>query len=315
MEDLLGGGIKRTQIDNYENYKDVIGNMICCVCLHVVFNPVECYKCETVICEDCQQIILIAGRKCVTNKCEGNFRKANKFVREVLSNLIITCDWCNKKGILYKDHSKHLEICEGYLSSTRNQLFRTLTEKDEKAMELQKEVDNLKRTIKMTTPLKTRDPYSGMSKETLRNSLMTFSLSVTQKMELYNSCVDGKLNDFKNLVLNKKYPVLEEVSAHGYYWTPLHYGMHYGQFEIVKFISEILKKNNQLDAAMRLESNDNRCPILCLLRSNSLTLERKKELLIQFLMLYPNISLSTDVKKEARARDMEGIIKKYSKAA
>lgn len=314
MEDLLGGGIKISQINNYNMYKDVIANMICCVCLHVVCRPVECKLCETVICEDCQQIILIAGKKCVTHNCNGDFRKANKFVREMLSNLVINCEFCGKKQILYKDHATHLENCDGYLSSVRHQLFRSVREKDDKVIELQKnllkEVEALnksKNTVKYT------DPYLQLNKEALRKALMTFNLSVGDKMELYNSCVEGRLNDFKHLVQVKKFNVLEEVSAHSYYWTPLHYAMHYGQWDLIKFICDHLKNSNQFDGAMRLESNDNRCPLLCLLRSNNLTLDKKKDFLTKFLTSYPTTVISPDVKKEIKARDLESIVKKYSK--
>ena len=149
-----------------------------------------------------------------------------------------------------------------------------------------------------------------MNKDSLRNSLITFNLSVTQKMEMYNACVEGRLTEFKNLVQISKYPVLEEVSAHNYYWTPLHYAMHYGQVEIIKFIFEHLRKQGKLDAAMRLESNDGRCPILCLLRSNNLNIDKKKEILNTVLSLH-NFSMSPEAKKEAKNRDMENLLKKF----
>jgi len=121
------------------------------------------------------------------------------------------------------------------------------------------------------------------------------------------------LKNSKNLVVSKKYPMLEEVSAHNYYWTPLHYAMHYGQIEIIKFLIEQLKGKGIIESAMKLESNDGRCPLLCLLRSNSINVDKKKEILTKFLQLYPNTFLSNDVRKEARSRDMDGILKKFGK--
>jgi len=40
---------------------------------------------------------------------------------------------------------------------------------------------------------------------------------------------------------------------------------------------------------------------------------KKKEILTKFLQLYPNTFLSNDVRKEARSRDMDGILKKFGK--
>jgi hypothetical protein len=308
MEELLGSGIKINQISNYINYQEITGSMLCCVCMNVVLNPVECTLCETILCEDCLVIIQIAGKKCPTNKCEGKIEKANKFVREVLSNLLINCEYCRQQKILYKDFSNHLDkVCSVYKASTREKLFKSIKEKDEKINELQKEFDSLKSKTSLNVPT---EDYSGYSKDSLRSALLTFNLNVNQKMELYNTCVEGKITEFKNLVMLKKYPILEEVSAHNYFWTPLHYAMHYGQLEIIKFIFEYLRKQNKLEAAMKLESNDGRCPILCLLRSNNLNLDKKKELLNHILAMQ-NFQLSPDAKKEAKNRDMESILKKY----
>jgi hypothetical protein len=308
MEELLGSGIKINQISNYSSYMEILESMLCCVCMNVVLNPVECTLCETIICEDCLVIIQIAGKNCVTSKCNGKIEKANKFVREVLSNLLINCEYCHQQKILYKDFSNHLDkLCSVYKASTREKLFKGIKERDEKINEIQKELDSLRVTNNSTV---TGEDFSGYSKDSLRSALLSFNLSVSQKMELYNTCVEGKLNDFRNLVLVKKYPMLEEVSAHNYFWTPLHYAMHYGQLEIIKFIFEQLKKQNKLDAALRLESNDGRCPILCLLRSNNLNLDKKKELLNGILSMH-NFPLSAEAKKEAKNRDMESILKKY----
>jgi hypothetical protein len=86
--------------------------------------------------------------------------------------------------------------------------------------------------------------------------------------------------------------------------------MHYGQTEVIKFIFEYLKKLGKLDGAMRLESNDGRCPVLCLLRSNNLSVDKKKEILTAVLNIY-NFPLSAEAKKEAKNRDMDSLLKKF----
>jgi hypothetical protein len=307
-DNLLGSGIKISQIANLDEYQAIIEDMICCVCMNVILNPVECTNCDTLICEDCLIIINIAGKKCVTSKCQGKMQKANKFVREILGNLQINCEYCKKTKILYKDFESHLDkVCPIYQESMREKLFNTIKKQDDTINKLQKELDSAKNIIPTAD---NTNIYANMSKEALRSALITFNLQVNQKMELYNSCVEGRLVDFKNLILVKKYPVLEEVSAHNYFWTPLHYAMHYGQTEIIKFMFEHLKKLGKLDAALRLESNDGRCPMLCLLRSNNLSVDKKKDIVTTILTMH-NYALSNEAKKEAKNREMEGVLKKF----
>ena len=204
-------------------------------------------------------------------------------------------------------------ICEDCLNGEKIKLLKIIKEKDDKCYELQKDIENLKKANELMTPVIKKDPYIHLSKEALRNTLISFNLAVPNKMELYNSCVEGRLDDFKNLILNKKYSILEEVSAHNYYWTPFHYSMHYGQWEIIKFCCEYLRNSSKFEAALRIESNDGRCPILCLLRSNSLNLEKKTDVFNKFLAMYPYVQLSNEVKKEIKARGLENIVKKYHK--
>jgi len=149
------------------------------------------------------------------------------------------------------------------------------------------------------------------AKMALRNELITHALSNSQKMELYKSAIEGRLVDYKNFVLTKKYPILEEVSAQNFYWTSFHYSMHYGQADIVLFSMEVLKKSNLLDKAMKLESNDGRCPILCLLRSNSLPIEKKKDIMERVLKNF-KFEMTDNAKAEMKKRGMESLLNEYN---
>jgi hypothetical protein len=308
MEETITHGIGLHQIKNFKEYESIIKDMICCLCLNVVYKPVECYECETLVCEDCFQILLISGKNCMTFKCKGNIRKANKFVREILSNLKISCIYCLNGEFSYPDYNSHLNKCEVYQNSSRYKLFKDIKDK-----EVLKEIETTKLSISSETYSKCRDPYINLSKDELRKALITFNLPIGQKMELYNSCIEGKIEVFKNLVINKNFPLLEEVSAHNYYWTSFHYAMHYGQWEIIKFICETLEKMKILESSFKLESNDNRCPLLCLMRSNSLDLNKKADIFSRLLQKYPNIPFSNELKKEIKTRGLENVAKKYNK--
>jgi ssDNA-binding Zn-finger/Zn-ribbon topoisomerase 1 len=253
----------------------------------------------------------IAGKKCVIN-CTAPVKVANKFVRDMLSKLKIICPTCGKTGIKYNVYVKHMDACVlNQKISTVEELNKTIKEKQNRIDELKSEMDNVK-----INGDKSKSSNSLISvsykKEELRNMLMTFGLTVQQKMELYNAAVEGRLNEFKSLVNDKKYPLLEEVSAHNYYWTPLHYAMHYGQYEIINFILTSLNANETVPLAMKLLSDDGRCPLLCLLRSNSLSTDKKKDILDKTLAKY-DFEISSEVKKEIRNRDMDYILKKHNK--
>jgi hypothetical protein len=293
------GGIKFFNIKNYEQFKEIIKDMTCCVCLYLLKKPVECTLCQTLICEDCMEILTIAGKKCMVPKCGGDFQKANKFVREVLSNLNVICEYCNST-FRYNDYNSHLDKCFTYTSSLQYKLLKSIKESDEKINSLKNEIEQSSKYVKSDS----NDPYKSYSKDEIRKVLITYGLPINQKMELYNACVEGRLEEFRNLVLNKKYPVLEEVSAHNYYWTPLHYAMHYGQWEIINFICSHLKSKNQFDAAMKLESNDKRCPLLCLLKSNSIQVNKKSEILSKFLSNFRLSALSQELKSEISTRNL-----------
>jgi hypothetical protein len=316
MDKFTGSGINEEYVENFEEYKEMIKSLYCCICLDIVKSPFECENCESLYCEDCWEVMKIAGKKCVIN-CVAPVKKANKFVHDMLNKLKITCQTCGKSGIEYDIYIKHMEACliNKKISSVE-ELTKVVKEKEAKIDELTAELENLKLNgSKFKSAL--QDSHHGesynLTKEQIRNQLMSFNLPVHQKMELYTAAVEGKLNEFRDLVVNKKYPILEEVSAHNYFWTPLHYAMHYGQIDIIFFILEYLKSGGMIELAMKLQSDDGRCPLLCLLRSNSLSLEKKKDIVDKILSKY-SFEVTSDVKKEMRNRDMDGLLRKYNRA-
>ena len=128
-------------------------------------------------------------------------------------------------------------------------------------------------------------------------------------MILYQAAVKGELNDFKKLI-SRGYPMLEEVSAANFYWTPLHYAMHYGKMDIAFYILEILKEQGKYRMALQLESNDNRTPVLCLLKSNALSISDKREYftkLVQRYEIYPDERTIREIKN----RNLEDIYKRF----
>ena len=284
-------GIDEQFIENKKEYESLINDMKCPMCLNVVCKPLECKLCQTLICENCFFVLHLAETPCITQNCKGNYSKANKFVREILCALKITCEACGKKGMNYTDYLKHIDSCEQYLANPLMKIIRDINEREEEIKKLTKEVETASENANV-----------NLTPDEVRRQLVTTNLSVTGKMELYNACVSGKLNEFRNLIQNKKYPILEEISAKNYGWTPLHYAMHYGKFDVICYILDYLQDMGKYNLAMMLKSSDGRTPVLCLLRSNSLNIEQKKDILIKVFQRYV-IPLTPELKTELKNRN------------
>ena len=166
--------------------------------------------------------------------------------------------------------------------------------------------------IKKLIKLKEEIPEEKQFLEEIRKSLIVNSLSTSEKKNMHNSVMEGNLPVFKKFILDMKYPIFEEISAKSYYWTSLHYAMHYGKWNILEFILEYLKNRNLFEKGFKLLSNDGRCPIMCLLKSNSLKSEQKKIILENLLKNY-DIPLSADLKKEIHVRNYDDLLAKCYK--
>ena len=104
-------GISKKYINNYDVYKVIIDHLICPLCLNVLFDPIECNLCQTVMCRNCYFILKSAGKNCINEECKGTYTKANRLIRNFLSDLTIKCYICNKDNINYDNYINHIKIC------------------------------------------------------------------------------------------------------------------------------------------------------------------------------------------------------------
>ena len=290
-------GIDPSCVENSKKYESLINDMKCPICLKIVCKPLECVLCETLICEDCKFILNLAEQSCVTPNCKGQYEKANKFIREILTALKIKCFACGEKNLNYTNYLKHIEECEQYKKNPPMAMIREINKNSEIIKKLKKEYESLVNTN-----------MNNISPDELRLNMVTSKLSISEKMDLYNAAVEGRVPDFKKLVEVNNFPILEEVSAKSYGWTPFHYAMHYGKWEIIKYIMNYLNARHQLNLALMLKSSDGRCPLLCLLRSNTVNIEKKKEIFGNILNEFKNITISDEVKKELKNRGLSYMI-------
>ncbi len=307
VKTFVEGGINEDFIENKEEFpENVLQNLECCICLELVKDPVECKGCESIYCKECWDQLKIAGKGCVM-RCTSNVEKANKFLFDILQRLKLKCPICGEGELNYPKFLLHYDCCViAKKYGTIEELTKFENEKNEEIEQLKQDIEKLK-----------NNRYSIMeddikySQEEIRKELITNKLDVNSKMVLYQTAVKGELNEFKKLI-NRDYPLLEEVSAKNFFWTPLHYAMHYGKMEIAFFIMDKLKERGIYSKAMALESNDKRTPVLCLLKSNALSANTKAECFRKLVERYP-INVNEHVLKEIRNRNLEDIYKRNKK--
>lgn len=296
-------GIDKKFISNYDEYKLLLDEMICPICLKVLLDPIECSECQAIICENCYFILKTADKNCFNEGCKGTYVKANKFVREILSNLSIKCYGCGQDKIRYSDYLQHIKTCEKYLSNPILKKLAIINQKTQEIQKLKKEKDELvKQTKKRNT----------LTDQEMRVKYLTNKLQTSDKMNFYQAVIDGNLEIYKKYIngtLGQGYNIFEEVSAPGYGWTTFHYAMHYAKWNIIKYILEYLEHNNKLEIAFRLKSKDGRCPLLCLLKSNALKPEVKRDTFNKIITNFV-VPVSEEVKKELKNRNLDDLIPK-----
>lgn len=307
-------GISEDLVENFNEVQELIQSLSCCICLEIVKNPYECENCESLYCYECWNMMKITGKNCVYD-CKTPIIKAKKFIFNMLSKIRFRCTDCQKRNIPYQVYIAHLEIC---LLNNKNMNIEVanglLSEAKAKVEKLNKELEEIKNNKSNINPSNNNsqnhfnDDNVLLDKEQIRNKFLTSALSTGQKKELYNAVFEGNLEAFKTLIEIKKFNILEEVSAKTFYWTSFHYAMHYGKLNIIFYIMDHYK--NILNYVMKLESNDGRCPILCLLKSNALNTRMKKELLQKIFARY-NFPISAEIVRELKNRDLDNLIEKY----
>ena len=132
-------------------------------------------------------------------------------------------------------------------------------------------------------------------------------------MELHDAAKDDDIDRFRILLCGsptkKPYPIFEEVSAKGYRWTCVHYAFHYGSWNCIRYILDYLTPLNYIGIVMDMKTKENKCPLLCLLKSNALKLQKKRDVFDKIISNY-NIPVNDAVREELEKRGMSDLIGK-----
>ena len=111
---------------------------------------------------------------------------------------------------------------------------------------------------------------------------LTNKLTTIQKQNFYKSMANNNLELFISYII--VYDIFEEVSQSGNNWTVFHYAMYNGKIDIINFCLEYLYCLNLIDKILKIKTNDNKCPILCLLSSKELNDEQKKRIYFKIIL-------------------------------
>ena len=297
-------GIDKKYISNFSDYALLLDEMRCPICLKILLDPIECDKCQAIICENCYFILKSADKNCFNEGCKGKYIKANKYIRNILNELQIKCQGCEKDNIGYIDYLTHIKTCPEYLKNPILNKIIHINKKTEEIEKLQREKEEL---VKMA-----RKKIMGDDQE-LRKKYLTNKLNTENKMRFYKAAIDGNLELYKTYLNGSAYyppfSIFEEVSEKGHGWTTFHYAMHYGRWNIIRFIIEYLILIDKLNVMLRLKSKDGRCPLLCLLKSNAIKLDIKRDIFDKIITNF-TIPISNEVRIELENRGFKELVER-----
>lgn len=148
--------------------------------------------------------------------------------------------------------------------------------------------------------------YNAEYAEKIRIKYLTHQLTANQRIELYNCAVEGQLDKLIELIENKKYPLMEECSADGYYWTVIHYAAHYSFVNIISYVLEYYQYNPNRAEILNMQSNLGMSPLFVSINSTA-TNEKKKQV-IDLYIKYDIIDFTICSKEN---EDLFDMCKKY----
>ena len=136
------GGIKIELIINKEEVQDLLDMVICCVCLDLVKNPLECNFCEGLYCKECWDTMKVFKNKCAFG-CTSEIKPVGKYFREkVLSKIKLRCEICNATELEYNLYLKHISVCKQHSKFViKAQLDEMIKEKEKRLQELKDELN------------------------------------------------------------------------------------------------------------------------------------------------------------------------------
>ena len=99
------------KVINQNYYNEIKDNIICSICQGILYNPVQCSKCQNCFCKKCIEKWKLQSNKCPF-KCEKSVYKSNRFITNILAKLIFKCkNGCNAEVEYEKIKVHYNEEC------------------------------------------------------------------------------------------------------------------------------------------------------------------------------------------------------------
>ena len=68
----------------------------------------------------------------------------------------------------------------------------------------------------------------------------------------------------------KAYSITEEVSKSGYFWTVLHYSSHYGKYQVLEYLIELMSGNQDKFDIFNMQTVEGKTPLMCAISSKEI---------------------------------------------
>jgi WD40 repeat protein len=112
IKPVLTGGINQELLT--DSHKSMGAELICAICLEIVYEPVMCSSCENLFCKNCIEKLLAKSKKC-PNQCKFVEKDKNIMLKRLLNKIEFKC-LNNGNGcgtiIPYSDFMMHICNCE-----------------------------------------------------------------------------------------------------------------------------------------------------------------------------------------------------------
>ena len=76
----------------------------------------------------------------------------------------------------------------------------------------------------------------------------------------------------------KIYSITEEVSKSGYFWTVLHYSSHYGKFQVLEYLIELMSMNPNKFDIFNMQTVEGKTPLMCAISSKEIDKNQKQRI-------------------------------------
>ena len=103
--------LEQDNLVNKEVFESITDIATCSICTGIVFQPLQCNKCENCFCKSCIAIWKQKDTLCPFKCSDSEFKDPSRIIKNMLSKLIFNCPFNCDKKINYDDLALHESKC------------------------------------------------------------------------------------------------------------------------------------------------------------------------------------------------------------